>query len=178
MPCAGSAHEQPGERVRFAYADPPYIGQGKRYGCSEIDHGELIGRLARDFPDGWALSCSSTSLRTLLPLCPEKVRVGAWVKRFAIFKPGICPAYAWEPVIFMGGRRKSRKQFTGRDWCAADIVQLGFTGSKPDEFCYWLFDLLNMKAGDEFVDLFPGTGRVTRAWEAYCRAGTELFCGE
>jgi len=154
--------------MRIAYADPPYVGQGKRYGCEEIDHSDLIARLVRDFPDGWALSLSSNSLRQILDLCPTKVRVAAWVKTFAIFKPGITPAYAWEPVIFAGGRKRTRKEFSGRDWCAANIVQKGFTGAKPREFCWWLFDdLMGMKPDDELVDLFPGTGAVTRAWESW-----------
>lgn len=34
--------------MRIAYADPPYVGQGKRYHCPEIDHRELIDRLVRD----------------------------------------------------------------------------------------------------------------------------------
>jgi hypothetical protein len=154
--------------MRIAYADPPYIGQGSRYKCPEVDHKELVDRLVRDFPDGWALSLSSTSLLKILELCPKGVRVGAWVKTFSIFKPGVTPAYAWEPVIFTGGRKKSRKEFTGRDWCAANIVLKGFTGAKPREFCFWIFgDLLGMRDGDELVDLFPGTGAVTRAWEAW-----------
>ena len=153
--------------MRIAYADPPYVGQGSRYHCPEVDHAALIARLLAEFTDGWALSCSSSSLRILLPMAP-KARVGAWVKTFAIFKPGITPAYAWEPVLFMGGRKKSRKEWTGRDWCAAGIVMKGFTGAKPREFCWWVFDdLLGMRPGDELVDLFPGTGAVGRAWTAY-----------
>ena len=161
--------------MKIAYADPPYVGQGHRYKCPEIDHAELIARLVRDFPDGWALSATSTSLRDLLNLCPPGVRVGAWVKQFAVFKKGVSPAYAWEPVIFTGGRKKSRTQFTGRDWCAANIVLKGFTGAKPREFCYWLFDdLMGMRPGDELVDLFPGTGAVTRAWQERCLRGIEF----
>ena len=37
-------------------------------------------------------------------------------------------------------------------------------GRKPLAFCRWLFDLLGMKAGDSLIDLFPGTGIVSRAW--------------
>ncbi len=46
-------------------------------------------------------------------------------------------------------------------------------GRKPVAFCAWLFDLLGMVPGDELVDLFPGTGAVTRAWrELSSRSGT------
>lgn len=51
----------------------------------------------------------------------------------------------------------------------------GLAGAKPDEFCYWLFELLNMQPKDEFVDLFPGTGRVSRAWENWQKAKVPLF---
>jgi predicted methyltransferase len=37
-------------------------------------------------------------------------------------------------------------------------------GRKPIAFCAWLFDLLGMRPGDILIDLFPGTGIVTRAW--------------
>src|SRR5688500_4295238 len=95
--------------MKFAYADPPYIGQAKRHYshdplCAEVDHGELLARLQSEFPDGWALSASSPSLKTILPLCPDDVRIAAWVKSFCAFKKGVRPAYAWEPVIFRGGR--------------------------------------------------------------------------
>lgn len=66
------------ERLRVAYLDPPYIGQAKkRYKdhpdyAGEVDHKELIDRVVEEFPDGWALSASSPSLRQVLPLCPPK----------------------------------------------------------------------------------------------------------
>ncbi len=41
------------------------------------------------------------------------------------------------------------------------------TGAKPATFCRWIFDLLGARAGDEFVDLFPGSGGVARAWHAF-----------
>ena len=84
--------------MRIAYADPPYVGQAKkRYGVPEIDVPWLIHQL--EGYDGWALSASSPSLKYILSLCPDSARVMAWVKPFAIFKPNVNPAYAWEPVI-------------------------------------------------------------------------------
>lgn len=40
-------------------------------------------------------------------------------------------------------------------------------GAKPAVFCRWVFDLLGAQAGDEFVDVFPGSGGVGRAWRTY-----------
>ncbi len=169
--------------MRFAYADPPYVGQARRhYNCDEVDHAALINRLVAEFPDGWALSCTSGSLRFLLPLCPEGARVGAWVKPFASFKRGVGTEYCWEPVIWTGGRKRSRKEGTVRDFVSVPIgfnrdhpvdpkTGKAFIGTKPYEFCVWLFRMWNAKPGDELVDLFPGSGAVTRAWESWTRQG-------
>ena len=161
--------------MRVAYADPPYPGQAAKHYvdhpdyAGEVDHAALIGRLLREFPDGWALSTASTTLREVIALCPPVVRVGAWVKPFASFKPNVNPAYAWEPVIFYGGRQpRPRTEATVRDWCAAPItLQRGLTGAKPEAVCFWVFAFLGLQAGDELVDLFPGTGAVTRAWQRW-----------
>lgn len=159
--------------MRFCYADPPYIGQAKAHyshdpRSAEVDHAALIAGLVRDFPDGWALSLSSPTLRTILPMCPPTVRVMAWVKPFASFKPNVNPAYAWEPVIVGGGRKRGRKAATVRDWCAANItLKRGLSGAKPEAFCFWLFDVLGAQPGDELHDMFPGSGAVSRAWEKY-----------
>lgn len=152
--------------MRFAYADPPYPGCAGRYPeNTEVDHPALIARLVDEYPDGWALSTHSPALRELLPLCPEDVRVLSWVKPFAVFKPNVGVAYAWEPVILRGGRRRTRQQPTVRDWVAEGItLKRGLVGAKPDAFCYWLFEVLGAQAGDTLDDLYPGSGAVTRAW--------------
>jgi hypothetical protein len=157
--------------MRFAYADPPYIGQAKRhYGASarEVNHRLLIDYL--DGFDGWALSLSSPTLRTVLPMCPDAVRVMAWVKPFCSFKPGMNPAYAWEPVIVKVGRKLGRDIDTVRDYVSANItLQKGVSGAKPEAFCHWVFDVMGMDTGDEFEDVFPGSGAVSRAlrtWKA------------
>jgi hypothetical protein len=155
--------------MKIAIADPPYIGQAKKhYGCEEVDHKALIIRLMQEFPDGWALCCSSPSLHELLPLVPRDTRVMAWVKPFAAFKPGVNPAYAWEPVLVRGGRKRTREQPTVRDWVAANItLKKGLTGAKPLAFCFWLFEVLGMEEGDELHDLFPGTYAITTAWKDF-----------
>ena len=165
--------------MRFAYADPPYLGLAEKfYGRMHPEaaayddpetHRQLIARLCDEF-DGWVMSLHGPSLRHILPMCPDDVRVGAWVKPFASYKPGVNPAYAWEPVIFRGCRKRERTEHTVRDWCAVNItLERGFAGAKPEEFCRWIFDLLGMKPDDEFVDLFPGSGAVGRAYERWSR---------
>jgi hypothetical protein len=159
--------------MTFCYADPPYLGQARKHyshdpQCAEVDHRELIHRLVEDYPDGWALSTSSPSLQEILPMCPPDVRVMAWVKPFCIFKPGVNPAYAWEPVLVRGGRKRTRQQPTVRDWVSCNItLRKGLCGVKPEGFCKWLFEVLNVQMGDTLVDLFPGSGAVTRSFEQY-----------
>lgn len=167
--------------MRFAYADPPYLGQGRKFysdhpNAADFDnpaaHQQLICRLFDEYPDGWALSCSSPSLRVLLPMCPTDVRIAAWVKPFHAYKRGVRPAYAWEPIIYRGGRNRNHppppkggKATTPKDFVAANItLKKGLVGAKPDKVILWLFDLLGARPGDTLDDLFPGTGRVGELW--------------
>lgn len=167
--------------MKFAYADPPYLGCARLYPehpeahvwDDPETHRQLVGRLCDEFPDGWALSLHTPSLRVILPMCPDDVRVAAWVKTFASFKPNVNPAYAWEPVIFRGGRKRGRDVPTVRDWLACPItLQRGLTGAKPEQFCWWVFDMLGATADDEMADLFPGTGGVQRAWDVWRGQGS------
>ncbi len=160
--------------VRLAYADPPYIGQAKRHyshdpNCAEVDHEELIGRLVEY--DGWALSLSSPTLKTILPMCPEDVRVMAWVKPFAAYKANVSPAYAWEPIIVSAARKADTAvpDVVARDFISANItMKKGLHGAKPVEFCRWLFVVMGGMSGDSLDDLYPGTGIVGREWQRYC----------
>ena len=181
--------------MRFAYADPPYLGccglyghfHKEPYGCWDDfeAHLILVQHLTDRYPDGWALSASSPSLRTILPMCPPDVRIGAWCKTFSAFKKGVRPAYAWEPVIFWRGRNpntghphappeKGGKQNTPKDFhevkdggiLAPITLKKGLTGAKPESVCEWVLDLLNVQPGDEVVDVFPGTGVMGRVAEA------------
>lgn len=154
--------------VRLAYADPPYPGMGHFYeGGREVNHRLLVAYLCDEY-DGWALSTASTTLQNVLADCPPDVRVGAWTKPFAVYKPGVNPGYCWEPVIFRGGRKRTREERTVRDWCAVNITMgREFVGAKPHEFCWWVFDLLGVTADDEFTDVFPGSGAVSRALDGY-----------
>lgn len=159
--------------MRVAYLDPPYPGYAYFYKdhpdfAGEVDHQELIERVTDEY-DAWILHTGSVNLHLVLPLCPSNVRVGSWVKTFASFKPGVNPAYAWEPVIFYGGRNDSSKEkLTVTDWIACPItLRKGLTGAKPPMVVQWCFALLGMTQEDELDDLFPGTGIVEQTWHAW-----------
>ena len=154
--------------MRFAYADPPYLGMGRRlYGMHHPDaavwddvttHYALVDRLVAEYPDGWALSCNPRDLRMLLPKCPEDVRVGAWCKTWHQIRPTTVQ-YAWEPVVWRGGRPDPKRTPMVRDWITgAATRQRGVPGAKPEAFCRWVADLLGYRDGDELNDLFPGSG--------------------
>ncbi len=135
----------------------------------DIDHYDrFIKSLCSDYPDGWALSASSSSLYTLLPFCPETVRVQAWVKPFAAFKKHVNPSYSWEPVLIHGGRPRGDDMTYMRDFAAQNIeLKKGMTGAKPEQICFWIFDSMNLQPGDTLLDLFPGSGAVSRAFQKY-----------
>lgn len=163
--------------MKYAYADPPYLGCGQRlYGVHHPDaadwdnpaeHQRLIDRLVAEYPDGWAMSLHTPSLATILPMCPDDVRVCAWVKPFAVFKPNVNPGYCWEPVILRGGRTKrDRTEPTVRDYLAEPIaLKKRLPGAKPLGFCMWILDLLGYRNGDTLDDLFPGTDAMGDAVE-------------
>ena len=163
--------------ANFCYAEPPYLGcdslyrdmhpQADDYDDPET-HRQLVDGLVKEFHDGWAMSLSTPSLQTILPMCPSDVRVMAWVKPFAVFKPNVGVAYAWEPVIVRGGRKRTRSMPTIRDWIAEPItLQRGCPGAKPESFAFWLFEVLGMQPEDKFLDLFPGSGAVSKAWHRF-----------
>lgn len=115
----------------------------------------------------WALEHAAEWLtnQPIDAMAPEGARIGAWVKPFASFKPGVNPGYCWEPVIFSPARSGERDRPTVRDWHSENItLKKGLAGAKPPGFCLWLFDLLGAREGDTFDDLFPGTGGVSAAW--------------
>lgn len=158
--------------MRVAYADPPYLGMCKRYDHNHPDgrcwdepetHRLLVERLSDDY-DAWALHSTSVTLRDILPMCPNDARVMAWCKSFASFKPGVHPAYAWEPVIIRGARTRGRTGTTVTDYAVVPIViKRGFFGAKPEAVVHWVLAALNVLPEDEVEDLFVGSGAVTRA---------------
>lgn len=158
---------------RFAYADPPYLGEAVRlYGdhpeAAVYDtvegHAALVERLASEY-DGWALSLHAPSLRAILPLVPPEARICAWVKPWHRMHPGARLQWGWEPVIIRPLRPPSRSV---SDWVSANATMLrGLPGAKPEEFCWWLFAAGGLTPDDEFTDVFPGSGAVAAAWERY-----------
>lgn len=163
--------------LRFAYADPPYFGCGKaRYGHQHAEaakwddkqtHAELVNRLVTEYPDGWAMSCNSKDLRWLLPMCPEESRVGAWVKTWHQIRP-TSTQWAWESVIWCGGRKDPKRNPMVRDWHKCNVaLQRGVVGAKPESFCRWILDILCAEKHDTIDDLFPGSGAVTRSIDAW-----------
>ena len=160
--------------MRFAYADPPYPGQSSKYYrnhpdfAGEVDHAELIERLCREYPDGWALSTSMVALQEVLALCPPDVLIAAWHVTNAA-PPGARPwdwHYSWEPVIVRVGRPApgvknvlSYPAPTGA--LAATLGLKNFPGAKPPRFTQWICGLLGARPDDVIDDLFPGGGAVS-----------------
>ena len=169
-------HVAGGHPLRLAYADPPYPGLAARYYdghpdfAGEVDHCRLVEQLCDGFPDGWALSTSAAALRDVLASCPPAVRVAAWVRGERPTRSWQ-PLSAWEPVIYHGGRPVLSPVDERRIDALTHIARARTTdptrvvGAKPAAFCWWLFDLLGARPGDELVDLFPGSGGVARAWQ-------------
>lgn len=173
--------------ARYGYADPPYKDMAvKMYGAEaaadgrravEVNFRCLIGFMCDEYPDGWVMSLSSPSLQEILAMCPPDVRVGAWCKSFASFKPNVNPGYCWEPVIIRGGRsHRSRSEMTVRDFLVEPITMMrGFPGAKPDRFTWWVLDLLGAGPDDTIDDLFPGSGAVGRAIETWRMRETNRY---
>ena len=174
--------------LHMAYADPPYVGQAKRHYeghadyAGEVDHEALIARLEADYPDGWALSASSPSLRYLLPLCPEAVRTMVWIKPFGAYKRNVRVAYVWELVIVRPARRLDGAvptrdfMLSGPDdesevFAESITMRKGFSGSKPERLCFWLFNVMGLRACGRLDDLFPGTRAVSDAWAKWVDLG-------
>lgn len=157
--------------MRIGYADPPYIGCAHLYPeKQEVDHAALVEYL--ETFDGWVLHASATP-RSIAVLAPLVEATGArwmsWVKGFAAFKRNVSVAYAWEPVIVNAARKPVvSKRLVNRDWIQENItLKRGLTGAKPEKVCHWAFEMVGARPEDELVDLYPGTGAVTRAWKTW-----------
>lgn len=165
--------------MRIAYADPPYPGQArKHYGdhpdyAGEVDHRELLTRIDGDY-DGFILHTSSPALPSIMHTAQElgvSFRTMAWIKPFAAFKRNVPVAYAWEPVLVKECRKPVvSKRLVLRDFIIEPItMKRGLVGAKPENVCRWAFEVVGADPADELDDMFPGSGAVTRAWEAWKR---------
>lgn len=177
--------------MKFAYADPPYLGRGEYYRAHHPDamawndpetHRALIHRLQAEYPDGWCLSLSERSLRTILPMCPPEARTAAWISDRARYAGKAVPVRKhFEPVIFCGGRdgpnraadyivtrQEPMPPDTQRYRMDKSAIRAGsiFVGRKPAAFCSWVLDLLGYEVADELDDLFPGSGAMGCALDA------------
>jgi len=153
----------------LAYADPPYPGTASRYAGGREVNLELLVAYLRTF-DGWALSTSASALRDVWNLAPE-ARCAAWSKTFAA--NGFSRVrWSWEPVLFVTDRRGLEPGERSTVWdslvCASDCAH-GWRevagkpgGAKPERFVRWLLELLDYRPGDRLVDVFPGSGNVSR----------------
>lgn len=181
----------PGRSARYYGDHPDFDG--------EVDHAALIASLSADF-DAWALSTSADALQDVLALCPPGVRVAAWVRGHRPHRDALLPVNSWEPVIFAGQimRRvapaavvEDLDDTSGSPATATPVERMPatdridslifrpgvrstdpgrVTGAKPAEFCRWIFELLAAQPGDTFVDVFPGSGGVARAWDVFTEA--------
>jgi hypothetical protein len=158
--------------MKFAYADPPYHGMGKKmYGPlhdeagiwdNQQSHLDLVIRLQDEYSDGWALSCNPRDLSWILPHCPKDCRVGAWTKTYHQIRP-TGTQFAWEPVIWRTIKKSPKRMI--RDWISGPNNRGSDTpGAKPHYFNRWILELLVFDhETDTLDDLFPGSGGMSKA---------------
>ena len=170
--------------LRFAIADPPYLGRANRWygdgrgiqgGRGRADshpdaalwdtvaaHHDLVRTLRRDY-DGYAIACPPDSLAVYLAVAPE-LRVMVWHRRNAP-PSGARVGFAWEAVLVaIPADRRGRKIGIGRsDVLDATAPRIGFAGAKPEAWTRWVLDVMGVEPEDAVVDLFAGSGAVSDA---------------
>ena len=162
--------------MKFAYADPPYFGMGKKMYQKHHDqayiwddrmtHIELVDYLDTNY-DGWALSCNPRDISWLLPQCPDKTRMAVWVKPYAQIRP-VMTQYMYECLLFKTNKKLGSRKPMVKDWLQTSPTRkTGLQGSKPEEFNKWVLDLLGFESGDELDDIFTGTNSMGKALNGY-----------
>jgi hypothetical protein len=156
---------------KLGILDPPYLDCARRYYqheesyAGEVDHEALIAEAVRDF-DGWALACSTRSLRVLLPLCPPDVRVGIWAKPHGA-SPQTRGIHAVTEAVIVKPARLRKPGVVDFLYTSAARGGGKLPGRKPLKWCHWVFRLLGASPMDALDDRFPGTGMITKAFEQF-----------
>lgn len=181
--------------MKFAIADPPYLGRAKRwygvggigkgYGIGQADqhpeaekwdkpesHKNLIKHLDQNY-DGFAIALTNHSLD--IYLSEIKIGTATLYRVMAWVKPMSAPSAnrirnAWEPVIIK--TPEIRKGYTTKfarinDYLIESPPRNGFKGQKPKKWTYWVLDAMGVDKDDEIEDLFIGSGAVTQAINDY-----------
>ena len=176
--------------LKFAIADPPYLGRAERYygptGCGDghkkgqadnhneasiwddpMTHIALVKQLEENF-DGWAIALTVHSLSTYLKIIDTDsrngIRVCVWNKPNAVTS-GSRIQNVWEPVIVKvpKDRRGYKIGQKVTDVLTCSPPKVGFKGAKPHQWTHWVCDLMGVQAEDSVTDLFVGSGMVTAA---------------
>lgn len=95
-----------------------------------------------------------------------------WIKPRTVWRP-VSVQWGWEPILIHGGRERGRARGMLRDWVECNPGEGGntFTGAKPRAVCEFVFEALGLEPDDELVDIFPGSGAVGEAWDAWRSQG-------
>jgi hypothetical protein len=103
-----------------------------------------------------------------LPFCKPSIKIMIWHKWSIPSRARVQNRF--EPVLVR--IPKSRKGGIS-GLTMTDVLthkrkpQLGFTGAKPTEWTHWVLEAMGYQQGDEIIDLFNGSGAVSRAIETY-----------
>jgi hypothetical protein len=181
--------------MKFAIADPPYLGRAKRwygktglgvgYGIGKADqhpeaeiwdlaetHENLVKHLDANY-DGFAIALTHHSLNVYLKHLAigtaSLYRVMAWIKPVSAPSANRIRS-AWEPVIIKTPEK--RKGYTTKyarisDYLIQSPPKNGFKGEKPEQWTYWVLNAMGYDLDDEIDDLFLGSGAVTKAIKKY-----------
>lgn len=129
-------------------------------------HRELVRELAAAY-EGFAVAAHVSSLPVYvdeLEACGVPYRVAVWAKTNST-PGGARVMHCWEPVFVRvpDDRRRLHAGIAVRDWMCGPTLPVGFVGAKPPAWTHWVLELLGYRDGDEVVDLFTGSGAVSRA---------------
>ncbi len=178
----------------LVYADPPYANCRFRYARKNSSRQwgrnsradfmrELIARMdsLRAADGACALSMATPELE-LLPLFPSRRRVLAWVKPYAVFRPGVWPAFAWEPVVIWGnlpGRAEQKASQTPPDWFSCPPQKPSkregaHENPKPEAVMEWVINMALGPRRGPALDLFAGSCTMARVAERLGMSATAV----